>query len=56
MGFDGIALLGTIWNYFEKTRDIDKIIEKFISIKEKCAHCSSVQVFTNTQTHEYTNT
>ncbi|MBW8051400.1 MAG: thiamine phosphate synthase [Cytophagales bacterium] len=36
LGFDGIALLGTLWNYFEKTRDIDKIVEKFISIKEKC--------------------
>ncbi|MCH8318134.1 MAG: thiamine phosphate synthase [Bacteroidetes bacterium] len=59
LGFDGIALLGTLWNYFEKTRDIDKIIEKFISIKEKCAQvleCSGVHEHMDTLTHEHLNT
>ena len=41
-GFGGIAILGAIWNDFEKNNDLDQLAEIFRNIKSKC--CNSLHI------------
>lgn len=41
-GFDGIALLGTIWQDFELNNDVHSGIEKFLEIKKRLSELSKV--------------
>jgi thiamine-phosphate pyrophosphorylase len=36
MGFDGLALMGAIWESFRETQDIDKALNIYNSLKLKC--------------------
>jgi thiamine-phosphate pyrophosphorylase len=36
LGFDGFALMGSVWNIFKETQDVNKTLNIYHSIKLKC--------------------